>query len=507
MFLLLGACFANPLQETPTLKGAPDAVSSGHLRGFVAKTLEKNNSALSQLGNATEDQKKSGVLLSLQKSGIPSGAALSCPCGKRCAQIQRMTAGQFSCLRWECSKCLTMLVPQMEAGDVFDEKAGSLLSLQNMEVENATEDQKKSGTWLSLQKSGIPSGAALSCPCGKRCAQIQRMTAGQFSCLRWECSKCLTMLVPQMEAGDVFDEKAGSLLSLQNMEVENATEDQKKSGTWLSLQKSGIPSGAALSCPCGKRCAQIQRMTAGQFSCLRWECSKCLTMNVFEENAGSLLSLQNMEVENATEDQKKSGMLLSLQKSGIPSGAALSCPCGKRCAQIQRMTAGQFSCLRWECSKCLTMNVFEANAGSLLSLQNMEVENATEDQKKSGTWLSLQKSGIPSGAALSCPCGKRCAQIQRMTAGQFSCLRWECSKCLTMNVFEENAGSLLSLQNMEVENATEDQKKSGTWLSLQKSGIPSGAALSCPCGKRCAQIQRMTAGQFSCLRWECNESC
>eukprot|EP00434_Breviolum_minutum_P019593 symbB.v1.2.017283.t1/scaffold1325.1/size176917/9 len=144
MFLLLGACFANPLQETPTLEGAPDAVSSGHLRGFVAKNLEKNNSAPSQLGNATEDQKKSGMLLSLQKSGIPSGAALSCPCGKRCAQIQRMTAGQFSCLRWECSKCLTM--------NVFDEKAGSLLSLQNPEVENATEDQKKSGTWLSLQK-------------------------------------------------------------------------------------------------------------------------------------------------------------------------------------------------------------------------------------------------------------------------------------------------------------------------------------------------------------------
>ena len=134
MFLLLGACFANPLQETPTLEGAPDAVSSGHLRGFVAKNLEKNNSAPSQLGNATEDQKKSGMLLSLQKSGIPSGAALSCPCGKRCAQIQRMTAGQFSCLRWECGKCLTMLVPQMEAGDVFDEKAGSLLSLQNMET-------------------------------------------------------------------------------------------------------------------------------------------------------------------------------------------------------------------------------------------------------------------------------------------------------------------------------------------------------------------------------------
>ena len=539
MLLLLGVCFADLPQDT-TMHGAQDATnvneksvptSAGHLRGSVLKTIttEQDSAIQGAVVKSATAETQTGVPLSLKKSGIPSGAAPSCPCGKRCTQTRRITAGQFACVRWECSKCLKMLVPEeSQSGNALDGNAVSLMSLQNVEVENATAEAQ-TGVPLSLKKSGIPSGAAPSCPCGKRCTQTRRITAGQFACVRWECSKCLKMLVPEeSQAGNALDGNAMSLMSLQNLEVENATAETQ-TGVPLSLKKSGIPSGAAPSCPCGKRCTQTRRITAGQFACVRWECSKCLKMLVPEEsqagnaldgNAMSLMSLQNLEVENATAETQ-TGVPLSLKKSGIPSGAAPSCPCGKRCTQTRRITAGQFACVRWEYSKCLKMlvpeesqagNALDGNGVSLMSLQNLEVENATAETQ-TGVPLSLKKSGIPSGAAPSCPCGKRCTQTRRITAGQFACVRWECSKCLKMLVPEEsqsgnaldgNAVSLMSLQNVEVENATAEAQ-TGVPLSLKKSGIPSGAAPSCPCGKRCTQTRRITAGQFACVRWECSK--
>ena len=117
MLLLLGVCYADLLQNT-TMHRAQDATnvkeksvptSAGHLRVSVLKTNAQQDSGIKAavVRNATAEtaETQTGVPLSLKKSGIPSGAAPSCPCGKRCTQTRRITAGQFACVRWECSHC------------------------------------------------------------------------------------------------------------------------------------------------------------------------------------------------------------------------------------------------------------------------------------------------------------------------------------------------------------------------------------------------------------------
>ena len=486
MVFLLGVCFADLAQDT-TMREAENQTHAdqkqvtafaGNLRGSNSKMMKNPKVSATPGENATAAI-QTGASLPLQKSlGISSGAA-PCACGKRCAETRRMTANQFACVRWECSKCLKMLVP--EEPQVHGENASSLMSLDNSEMEILP-------PYLVQKSLGISSGAA-PCACGKRCAETRRMTANQFACVRWECSKCLKMLVP--EEPQVHGENASSLMSLDNSEMEILP-------PYLVQKSLGISSGAA-PCACGKRCAETRRMTANQFACVRWECSKCLKMLVPEElqvhgeNASSLMSLDNSEMEILPP--------YLVQKSlGISSGAA-PCACGKRCAETRRMTANQFACVRWECSKCLKMLVPEEpqvhgeNASSLMSLDNSEMEILPP-------YLVQKSLGISSGAA-PCACGKRCAETRRMTANQFACVRWECSKCLKMllpeepQVHGENASSLMSLDNSEMEILP-------PYLVQKSLGISSGAA-PCACGKRCAETRRMTANQFACVRWECSK--